>query len=201
MQRKFDATSDRKTFLQSNKQNFLNALFILGVSTTNALTLPEDYPKVSGAETALPAFSRLGPIYHHTRTSHRNSPYGGMQGTQACYDEWPYVSQTEPTIQYGAGLQIGGGGAGGAAGGVATPARNRPPGGLSASASLSASKKAKTHISLLFFFRVFTYVSVQVFGLGRLSNRFARDSNFLRVNHGHSAPIYRCGIRWLRFRR
>lgn len=104
----------------------------LGINTTSALVLPEDYPKSSVAETgtSLPAFSGLGPLHHRQAASSRNNPYSPLPSspavsTSANYSDWAYQPD-QTAFQYS----------------LIPQGRNRPPGTTSypAAASLSASK-------------------------------------------------------------
>ncbi|XP_072379792.1 uncharacterized protein [Diabrotica undecimpunctata] len=83
-----------------------------GVNTTGALSLAEDYPKVTSSSTSLPGFSRLPTTFTNNHNHHRSTTYL----PNAIYGEWPSYA----TDQYGLN---------------SSAQRSRP---ISAAASLSA---------------------------------------------------------------
>lgn len=102
--------------------------FCLGVNTSSGLPLTDDYSKGSpsgpGSGSSLPAFNRI-PAFHTSTPNHRSAPYSIPPRT--VYSDWQY-SESPSSLQYS----------------LMSPQNNRnrpPPGtGLSAAASLSASK-------------------------------------------------------------
>nr|CAI5842879.1 unnamed protein product [Callosobruchus analis] len=113
----------------------VNFLFLLGITTSNALTLasPEEYKTVvtAGANVGgLPSFNRLPTTFTATASAggHRTAPVTGAGGYSALQNtlygsDWPYSAAAVDTY--------------GGAAGLASTQRTRP---VSAAASLSASK-------------------------------------------------------------
>lgn len=111
------------------QKNILTPGLVKGVNTPSTLPLSDDYPKVSSSGSTgspLPGFNRLSS-FHANTPPHRAAPYTIPSST--AYSDWAYSSDSPGTLQYSL-MQS------------QNNARNRPPPvpGLSAAASLSASK-------------------------------------------------------------